>query len=70
MSNDDDQQFTTQDYCQLYRLLDRLPEDGWVQSERNCLSSVWEIVRGRLMSLDLDPDDVLESENKSTGLTG
>ena len=53
--------FTTQDWCQLYRLLDRMPDQEYEQSYRNNISDVWELVRGRLMGLDLDPDDVLDS---------
>jgi hypothetical protein len=54
---------TKQEWCQLYRLLDKMPSVGrYEPSYVHNINDVWELVRGELMSLDLDPDDVLEQK--------
>jgi hypothetical protein len=54
---------TKDEWCQLYRLLDKMPSVGhYEQSYVNNINDVWELVRGELLNLDLDPDDVLESD--------
>lgn len=52
------QPFSKHDYCQLYRLLDRYPSDIGL-GPRQAMSDAWEVVRGKLMALDLDPDEVV-----------
>ena len=50
---------TNEEWCQLYRLLDKMPTEGLEQSYVNNISDVIELVYGKLMELDIDPDDVL-----------
>jgi len=64
MSKDGSPTLSKDEWCQLYRLLDKMPTDAYSQSYVNNISDVWELVRGELMHLELDPDDVLESECK------
>jgi len=53
---------TKEEYSKLYLLLDKFPTDGLAQSYVNNINDVWELVRGCLFSMCINPDGLRDAE--------